>query len=175
MRKISLIVLILFICVVNDAFAQLKKANRYYDSYDYPKAIRLYTKAVKKNENAEALEKLANSYRLTKKYPQAELYYARLVKLPNIDPINHFYYGMVLKNNGKIDEAKEQFRAYVNSAPNDKVAELSVRSCDEIKVWINKTKQFEVTPVPNINSVHSDFSPVYYKNEMVFPSAPRTW
>ena len=142
----------------------------YYDRYDYPKAIQLYTKIVKNTDNAEALEKLANSYRLIKQYQQAEIYYARLIKLPNIPPIDYFYYGMVLKNNGKIDEAKEQFKLYTNSAPNDKVAELSVSSCDEIKLWISKTKQFEVALVPEINSVHSDFSPVYYRNQMVFVS-----
>lgn len=170
MKKFSSIGLLFFMVLANTAFAQLKKANQYYENYDYKKAIQLYTKAVKKSDNAEALEKLANSYRLTKNYQQAELYYARLMKQPNVNPINHFYYGMVLKNNGRIDEAKEQFKLYTNSAPNDKVAELQVRSADEIKIWINKTKQFEVAPVPDINSVHSDFCPVYYKNQLVFVS-----
>lgn len=170
MKKIKSISLLFLIVLVSSSFAQLKRANKYYDNYDYVKAIQLYKKAVKKKDNKEALEKIANSYRLIKNYTQAGVYYSQLMNQANVDPINYFYYGMVLKNNGKIDEAKEQFKKYANSAPNDKKAELSVKSCEEIKLWISKTQQFEVKLLENINSAHADFSPVLYKNEMVFVS-----
>ena len=170
MKKIKSIGILLLLVLVNVSFAQLKRANKYYDNYEYVKAIQLYKKAVKKSDNKEALEKIANSYRLTKNYKESEKYYAQLVKLSNVAPINNFYYGMVLKNNGKIDEAKEQFKIYANSAPSDKKAELSVKSCDDIKIWISRTQQFEVNKIDNLNSVHSDFSPVMYKNELVFVS-----
>ncbi len=170
MKKIKSIGIILLVIIVNTSFAQLKRANKYYDNYEYIKAIQLYKKAVKKKDNKEALEKIANSYRLTKNYKEAEGYYAQLVKQSGVTPINNFYYGMVLKNNGKIDEAKEQFKIYANSSPNDKRAELSVKSCEEIKLWISRVQQFEVSSVANLNSVHSDFSPVVYKNDLVFIS-----
>ncbi|MBL0329021.1 MAG: hypothetical protein IPP64_06305 [Bacteroidetes bacterium] len=120
MKKIKSLGLIVLIVISSTSFAQLKRANKYYDNYEYIKAIQLYKRAVKKKDNKEALEKIANSYRLTKDYKSAEGYYAQLVKLSNVAPINNFYYGMVLKNNGKIDEAKEQFKIYANSAPSDK-------------------------------------------------------
>lgn len=170
MKKIRSFSILLFIVIVNTLFAQLQRANKYYANYDYAKAIPLYKKAVSKNESAEALEKLANSYRLTKKYAEAEVMYSRLMKQTDIAPINHFYYGMVLKNNNKIDEAKEQFKLYANAAPDDKKAELSIKSCDDIKLWVSKTQQFEVKPVLNINSNHSDFCPVVFKNKMIFVS-----
>lgn len=170
MKKIKSISVLLLLLFVNVSFAQLKRANKYYDNYEYVKAIQLYKKAVKKSDNKEALEKIANSYRLTKNYKESEKYYAQLVKLSNVAPINNFYYGMVLKNNGKIDEAKEQFKIYANSAPSDKKAEMSVKSCDDIKIWISRTQQFEVNKIDNLNSVHSDFCPVMYKNELVFVS-----
>lgn len=170
MKKIKCIVLLLCVILANSLFAQLKKANKYYENYDYAKAIPLYKKAVKRKGTVEGLEKLANSYRQVKDYKNAELVYAELMKQPNFDVINHFYYGLVLKNTGKIEEAKEQFRIYTSAAPTDKVAQLSVKSCDEIKLWITKTQQFEVTLIPNVNSAHSDFSPVYYKDQMVFVS-----
>jgi flagellar motor protein MotB len=170
MKKVKTISLLLLLVFVNTTFAQLKRANKYYDNYEYIKAIQLYKKAVKKKDNKEALEKIANSYRLTKRYKEAELSYVELMKQPGVAPINNFYYGMVLKNNGKIDEAKEQFKKYANSVPSDKKAELSVKSCEDIKLWISRTQQFEVNLVENLNSVHSDFSPVLYKNDLVFVS-----
>jgi outer membrane protein OmpA-like peptidoglycan-associated protein len=170
MKKIKYIGLLLLIVMVNDSFAQLKRANHSYENYDYAKAIQLYTKVVKRKNNAEALEKLANSYRLTKEYKKAELYYAQLMKQPTVAPIAHFYYGLVLKNNNKIDEAKEQFKTYANTAPNDKQADLSVKSCDEIKLWITRTQQFEVNTIAEINSIRSDFGSVVFKNQLVFVS-----
>ncbi|MDQ3048507.1 MAG: OmpA family protein [Bacteroidota bacterium] len=170
MKKIKLFSFLLLTVIVQTAFAQLKKANQHYENYEYAKAIPLYKKALKKDENAEALSKLAASYRITKNYQQSELYYARLMKLNNVDPIDHFYYGMVLKNVNKIDEAKEQFKIYANAAPTDKKAEISVRSCDDIKLWISKTQQFEVNPVENLNSVNSEFGPAFYKDKLVFVS-----
>ena len=170
MKKVKTITLLLLLIFVNTTFAQLKRANKYYDNYEYIKAIQLYKKAVKKKGNKEALEKIANSYRLTKHYKDSELSYAELMRQPGVAPINNFYYGMVLKNNGKIDEAKEQFKIYVNSIPGDKKAELSVKSCEDIKLWISRTQQFQVNLVENLNSVHADFSPVLYKNQLVFVS-----
>ncbi|MCW3082897.1 MAG: hypothetical protein JWP12_263 [Bacteroidetes bacterium] len=170
MKQVKFFILLFLILAVNSAFSQLKRANKYYDDYEYSKAIPLYKKVIKKSTTTEALEKLGTSYRLTKNYKEAEVIYADLIKQADAAPIDHFYYGMVLKNNNKIDAAKEQFKIYVDAVPSDKVAELSVKSCDEIKVWISKTQQFEVTLVPDINSVHSDFCPVFYKNTMVFTS-----
>lgn len=170
MKKIKSLGLIVLIVISSTSFAQLKRANKYYDNYEYIKAIQLYKRAVKKKDNKEALEKIANSYRLTKDYKSAEGYYAQLVKLSNVAPINNFYYGMVLKNNGKIDEAKEQFKIYANSAPSDKKAELSVKSCEDIKLWVSRVQQFEVSKIENLNSSHADFCPTLYKNELVFVS-----
>lgn len=170
MKKIKTASLLFLVIIANNLFAQLKRANKYYDNYDYAKAIPLYKKAVKKNASAEALEKLANSYRLTKDYRNAELVYAELMKQDNFSAIDHFYYGTVLKSNNKPDEAKAQFRIYLDAAPADKLAEVSLRSCDDIKAWMTKTQQFEVAPVPGINSIHGDFSPVFYKNSLVFTS-----
>lgn len=161
---------VLFLLIVSAAFGQLKRANKYYDNLDYAKAIPLYKKVVKKNEQAEPLRKLANSYKAVKDYPQAELYYARLMNQQNTVPMDHFQYGMVLKNNNKIDLAKEQFKIYASTAPSDKIAQISVKSCDDIKLWISKTQQFEVNPVENINTIHSEFCPVFYKGQMVFVS-----
>ena len=139
MKKIKLIPLFILFLFANGLLAQLRRANAYYEQYDYARAIPLYKKAVKKSATAEALEKLANSYRLTKNYVEAEVVYADLMKQPNISPIDHFYYGLVLKNNNKIDEARAQFRMYADAAPADKTVEISLQSCDDIKVWTSKT------------------------------------
>lgn len=165
--------LIFLFIIVSSSFAQLQRANKYYSDYDYIKAIELYKKVLKKEDNTEALEKIANSYRLTKKYQQAETYYARLVKKEGLDPINYFYYGTVLKNNKKIDEAKIQFKAYSNAVPDDKKVESQFRSLEEIKIWVSRAKQYDVKPAQSINTVHAEFCPVLFKNQIAYASSKK--
>ena len=116
MKKVKTITLLLLLIFVNTTFAQLKRANKYYDNYEYIKAIQLYKKAIKKKDNKDALEKIANCYRLTKQYKQAELSYADLIKLPGIAAINSFYYGTVLKNNGKIEVQQKQIQLLLDKS-----------------------------------------------------------
>ncbi len=170
MNKIKTASLLILIVITTTANAQLRRANKYYDHYDYAKAIELYQKCLRKSEDGEVLEKIANSYRLTRNYTEAEKYYARLITLPGINPINHFYYGEVLKNTKKVDEAKQQFTLYLQSVPNDKQVEESAKSCDEIKLWVKKTQQFDVAPVTFLNTKHSEFSPAVIKDKLVFTS-----
>lgn len=162
-----IILLFFFAC---PAFAQLDKANKYYDDKEYTKAIKLYENILRKGDNAEALEKIANSYRIVKNYPQAEAYYTKLVKQSGIAPINHFYYGLVLKSMAKIEEAKEEFTTYSKSVPADKKTTLLIKACDEYKSLNKKLPQFEVHELANVNSASAEFSPVLFKDELVFVS-----
>lgn len=168
--KISFFHIVVFLLICSPSFAQLEKANKYYDNKEYSLAIKQYENILKKNESPEALEKIANSYRLIKNYQLAELYYARLMKQKNVSPINHLYYGMVLKSNNNIDEAKAEFKSYSLAVPDDKIGKLLMKTCDDIKVLTKKTKQFDVSLVANINTALSEFSPVIFKNQLVFVS-----
>ena len=169
--KISVVFnIFVFLLICTSSFAQLERANKYYDNKEYDLAINQYEKVLKISESAEALEKIANSYRLTKKFQQAEFYYSRLMKQKNVSPINHLYYGMVLKNNNEIDEAQEEFKSYAVSVPDDKMGKILIKSCDDIKALLKKTKQFEVSLLPQINTAQAEFSPVLFKDQLVFVS-----
>ena len=105
MKKIISLKILLLLFAFN-SFAQLKKANQYYSNDEYTKAIPLYIEVLKTEpDNIQALEGIANSYRLTRDYTQAEPYYERLIKQNGVDPLNHLYYGLVLKGNNKPKEA----------------------------------------------------------------------
>lgn len=134
-------------------------------------AIKGYESYLQKNEtNIEALEKVANAYRITKNYQQAEVYYSKLLQQSNVPPINHYYYGLILKNNNKIDEAKEQFKKYTTAVPGDKKGTLLLKSCEDAKKLLKKAKMFDASLVPDINTASSEFSPVIFENQLVFVS-----
>lgn len=170
MKRVIFTKIIILLLLSSASLAQLDRANKYYDDKEYTKAIKLYENVLKKEENAEALEKIANCYRFLKDYSQAELYYEKLMKHNNIEPVNHLYYGTVLKGNNKYDEAKEEFKLYAAAAPNDKKAELLIKSCDDIEKLSKKIKQVEVNLLPDINTEASEFSPVFFKDQLVFVS-----
>jgi len=149
-------------------YAQLKKANSSFDNYEYYKAIGLYQRIVKKDSNAFALQRLGDCYRLLKDYPHAELVYRAAVKRKGVDPIVLFYYGQALKNNGKITEAREQFAQYVKLVPADKKATVSLKTCDDIKIWVTQPSHFEISNERKLNTRFSEFSPVLYQNKILF-------
>lgn len=153
------------------ACSPVKKGNRYYKRYDYANAIKYYGKAAKrKNPNPVAVQNLAHSYRLIKDYAKAEEMYAKAVTLDKKDPIVHFYYGEMLRSNGKMEEAKEQYRMYVKQVPEDVIADVRIKSLDEVKVIMSQAPQYDVVNLEEINTGAAEFSPVYYKNGMVFVS-----
>lgn len=176
MKKIncnSIIVLnLLFFVQPANVFAQLKKASQLYENYNYGNAIPLYEKLVRKNPpDPVAVKNLARCYFYTKNYKKAEELFAIAVAIDSTDPMNHFLYGAVLKNNNKLDEAQQQFTLYTEKAPSDKLAEIEIKSIEEIKKTLTqKTPDYEVFNLKDINSTGSEFSPVYYKDGIVFIS-----
>lgn len=152
-------------------FAQLSKANKYFDAENYSDAITYYTKVLKKDaSNKEATQKVAYAYRKLKDYQNAEVYYAKATELNPQESDNYLYYGQALKNNNKVKEAKVQFEKYVAKNPNSFMGKLMVQSCGDIKEWESEEKAFEVAIVENINSENSDFCPLAYEDGLIFVS-----
>jgi outer membrane protein OmpA-like peptidoglycan-associated protein/tetratricopeptide (TPR) repeat protein len=169
MKKVAFVFFLLIVTSLV-SYAQLDKANKHFENREYGKAIEVYKNILKKGENLEALENIANSYRYLRDYAQAEGYFEQLIKKGNTASVNNLYYGLVLKANGKTDEAKEQFKAFAKIFPNDKKVELYIKSCDIQKSLEKKAKQYTVALDAKINSEFSEFCPVFYKDNLVFVS-----
>ncbi len=169
-KKIGLTFAII-VGVVQISFAQLNKANKYFEEGKYIDAITYYQKVLKKEtNNKEANQKIALSYRKIKDYQSAETYFAKAVEISPEESTNYLYYGQTLKNNNKVKEAKVQFEKFVAKNPTSFIGKLMVQSCADIKEWESEEKAFEVTIVENINSKNSDFCPLVYEDGLVFVS-----
>ncbi|MFY9307592.1 MAG: OmpA family protein [Bacteroidia bacterium] len=161
---------IFFLLLSAPAFAQLDRANKYYEKNELSKAIKSYEEVLKKGENAEALEKVANCYMLIRDYENARAKYEKLMALNTAQPLNHLYYGFVLKGLKKYDEAKEEFKKYAEAFPDDKKAPLLIKSCEDVRALSKKAKQFDIATIPGINSEVSEFAPVVLDDKLVFIS-----
>ena len=170
-------ILILLSCLIlaPQAFAQLKQANEYYKNYSYAKAIPKYERIEHKTKHhkKEVAEKLANSYRMTNEYDSAEQKYDRLLGMRNINPVNHLYYGEILKSNRKPNEAKDQYLAYAQKVPKDERAKREINNLTITRLWTIKPQTFVVYNLEALNSSISDFCPIPYKDGLVFVSERR--
>jgi len=151
--------------------AQIKRGHRFFEAGDYSRAIPAYEKGLRKKNDIKAMVNLANAYRITKNYAKAEEWYAKAVAAdPNCHPMVHFYYGMVLKNNGKIADARVELLKYMNLDPQNKFAKDQVEALDNIQVWLSQTPRYAVRNAGTLNSPESDISPAYFESGLLFAS-----
>lgn len=160
----------------SSAIANTKKADRLFNNWEYFKAAELYKKEAAKNPSADVYYKLGESYRMMNSYKQLEQAADDKVNSYGTYKIPEFYlnYGQVLKNNGKNEEAKAAFRKYAELVPNDPQGNFYYSSMDIIKNDHEWDEPIKVENVSELNSSNADYSPVKYKDGIVFTTARKT-
>lgn len=150
--------------------ARLKRGDNYYESLAYPLAIKSYEKGLKKERDLRSMERVADAYWKIGDTEGAERWYAELVKTKGSAPINKFYYGEVLKANGKYTQARTWFEAYLQTGENPKRAATFIESCDYAMQLKEDSSRYEIKPV-DFNVGASDISPVVTRQGMVYSSS----
>lgn len=158
------------------AIANTKKADRLFNNWEYFKAAELYKKEAAKNPSADVYYKLGECYRMMNSYKQLEQAADDKVNSYGTYKIPEFYlnYGQVLKNNGKNEEAKAAFRKYAELMPNDSRGNFYYSSMDIIKNDHASDETIKVDNVAELNSSDADFSPVKYKDGIVYTTTRKT-
>ncbi len=148
-----------------------RQADGAMQKLDYITAISLYQQVLEKDEqNADALTNIAECYRKINDKENAEIWYAKVVRLPGAKPVHKLYYGMMLQANGKCNAAKAWFNQYTKEAPDDARGQYQARACEIEEELKNKNKGlYVISPMP-FNSNLDDFSPLVFGNKIVFAS-----
>ena len=168
-KKYFFLVLILLICC--PVSAQLQRGDKYFNEGEFAKAIPAYERILKNKSDSAVMENLANCYRITKNYKKAEEWYSKTIAAnPNCKSIVYFNYGIALRNNGKIDEAKNQLQNYISKNTNSQTAELQVRSIDYVMNSQSQVPLYAVWNSPSLNTPSADLSPLYFQNGLLFIS-----
>ncbi|MDQ4141257.1 MAG: OmpA family protein [Bacteroidota bacterium] len=154
------------------AQSALRKANQLFDSYKYSLAIEEYKKTIeRKAPTLIVTQHLADANRLSNHSVAAETWYAEVLKFPEAEPINIFYYAQMLHTNGKYEEAKVQYLQYAEKVPAEAAqARKLAESCDLASQWLKREPLVEVKAVTELNSLNADFSPIVYNNNIIFTS-----
>jgi outer membrane protein OmpA-like peptidoglycan-associated protein len=164
--------LILFCLLFTGMHAQYKKGIKYYNRFDYYKAIDKFKHAIKPGSKnyTEALIKLADSYRFIRDFKNAATYYKLAVESGPVDALTHYYYGVSLKSNNQYEEALTEFKLYLKDFPADSKAKNAVRSCTEMRAALSVEPEYKTLNLKAVNTKNSEFCPVVYGNELVFIS-----
>ena len=161
---------IAFTSIMFSAFAtngQVEKANEYYENYQLGRAIELYKKAVKKEpNNFEALKKLGMASLKLNRYEEAETYLQRAYSQKEVDEETMLAYGRALKQNKKLNEAKDVFSALAKRNP--EVGKRFVFAVKQISKWEEEDKGYQVTAMTSINTEDAEFSPYQLNEDIIF-------
>ena len=163
LSRLSILVLLLSGC----AGYHIRQGNRLYDDFAYSMAIKEFQKGLSKKEFPNARIKLAESYRKMNDLPHAEEAFAKAIQLPETQPIHKMHYAQILMRNGKYDQAKIYLDQYLTAVPSDASAGKLRSSCDSISKWLADSIKYTVQ-TSTLNSGQSNFSPVFYKEGVVF-------
>lgn len=174
MLKLKLIItgiLIFSALSAQDFVMKEKLADKYFNQFDYYKAIPMYEQLIKGNPNTYRIsEKLAESYRKINDNINAEHYYAILTDSTSPKKEYMLYYAQALAHNGKYKESAEWYSKYGKEEPADKRSEGFNDAYKNISKLMSDSSRFQISKSPYCTSA-SDFGPAYYGNKIVFVSS----
>ncbi len=163
--RIHLISILLFYFSIQIT-AQEKKANQLYDNLGYLSAAEEYQNMKAEDMTFETKEKLANSFRLNSQFESAEYWYAQIVQEAT-NPTTLLQYAQMLQSNGKCEDAIRWYQAYQQKSSD------THRSFIEDCAELNNFEQYEHIKISQesiLNSDKHDFSPIPFKNGILFTS-----
>jgi outer membrane protein OmpA-like peptidoglycan-associated protein len=147
----------------------VKEANLHYKNLEYHTAALQYEQYLKTKQDNVAEIRLAECYYHMNHFPQAGRLYSKAIQYQQITDVNLLQYAHILKHNQDLAGARKMFSQYLAKHPTDAAAKNELRSCDSIESYNRYSYQYIVNEAP-FNSKLSDFSPVFYKDGIVFCS-----
>ncbi|OAB80091.1 OmpA family protein [Cochleicola gelatinilyticus] len=177
MKKIY--TLLLFIAVASSvATAQnkdTKKADELYDRLAYTDAAKAYEKLLSKGKSSRyVFERLGNSYFFINNTGKAETYYKRVVKGRNVEAETVYNYAQSLKANGKFSDYNTWMQKFSEMKPNDSRAKEFLKNPNYVPTLTDKTPEFSVKNMADLNSKYADFGGIIYGKDFYFASGRNT-
>ncbi len=181
MKKYNIWLLAFIFLIAQPTYAQsgrLKAANRSFENMSYIEAIRNYedylrTAKVGSPEMKEALTKLGYSYRKVQDSRNAERIYAELIDRysKDLESEIYLYFAQALANNGKYKESQKMYSRYGQEQTTDMRGRRFTVAYMDNSHFFQDSATYKIDYLYALNSRQSDFSPMYYKNGLVFVSA----
>jgi len=145
-----------------------KIGNKRFETFSFQDAIKKYDKM--KDKDASIYRKLAEAYFNIGEYKKSEDAYKSFVKKKGRNSEDVYKYASVLAINEKYDESEKWMETFYSTSSKDIRAKLHHDNKGFYKTLL-KDKNNLIVKNLDYNTFHSDFSPVYYKDKLVFTSS----
>ncbi len=117
--------------------------------------------------------KIAECFRMANHIKDAEVWYKKALEYSTEQGLL-FKYALMLKSNGKYNQAMQLFKEYTLSNPNDRArATKQLQACRQAMEWQEKPTDHKIFPVNSLNSTASDYSPVIYQDKLLVITSSR--
>ena len=146
----------------------LRRAYIEYQSLRFAATIKELEKVLQKDpSNVNAMEMMAGSNRNIKNYDEALYWYGELCKEKNIKPEWALYYAEALANKEKYEQSEQWYRKFLSMRPSDRRADAFSKA--NLDLFSKNAGDYRVV-YSNINTDNSEYSPMYYKDGLIFVS-----
>lgn len=147
------------------------KADNLYDDLGYMASAEHYEKLVADGKaTQEVMAHLANSYRLNGDTETAEYWYSKFIGQTN-NAKHILHYAMVLQSNLKCEDAVRWYKEYQDVSSDEN--RTFIENCSQLDQF-KDNENVEVSLQDGLNTSHLDFSPIPYKNGVIFTSTRGT-
>ncbi|MCH2021776.1 MAG: OmpA family protein [Saprospiraceae bacterium] len=172
----NVIYILLLVSFSIHVVAQKSKADKHYDSKGYGVYLELKSNEDLAKIDLNTLIRMARSSRKTGDSQTAEKLYAILIEKDEKEPMYHLHYAKALQTNGRYLKARNHYRICdkmleekANGKPFDQRAKLGWQACNQM-AELRAIGEVNIINDPVLNSSNIDFSPIYYKDGIVFVS-----
>lgn len=160
-------ILLSAICCSCGVKARIKKADKRYAIGEYYAAGEIYrgtykqVKVKNKPLRAYVAFQQGECYRYINN-PRAITAYQNAIRNRYPDSTIYLHYAQVLHYQGKYPEAQKQYKIYLQSHPDDYVAQSGLYACQQIGDWRQQSSRYKVTLAKEFNNKRSSsFAPVF--------------
>lgn len=150
------------------SYAQEKQATNLFERGQYSKAARLYEEALEKDSTSMlAINNLAHCYRAEKRYADAERMFRKTLSFSEPFSLNRYHHAEMHFLLGNFEQAEQLLQEFLFVEPDNVAAKRLLENCGIVNQW-HDSDLFKVVSLRSINSPFADFSPVVFKNGLVF-------
>lgn len=152
-------------CSLSQRIAKADKKmalGEYYRAADMYKAVYPSISSTKKRAiKASVAAKMGHAYRIVENNRKAEQAYKNAVRYGSKDSLLYYYYGEVLRENGKYAEALKMYTQFQKLCPESHLADSAMVSCTLASNKNHPKSRYEVKKDTRFNSRASDFCPAF--------------
>jgi outer membrane protein OmpA-like peptidoglycan-associated protein/tetratricopeptide (TPR) repeat protein len=153
----------------------VKRANEFFDRFDYPEAIARYEQIQEKEKHLsfDVSRRLAVSYMKVLDYEKAEAQFKKVISWGDqskVQAVDYYYYARMLEANGKYEESVAWMEKFMElSAFDTRALANEGYGMERIRRLQKDPEKFDIR-YTQINSENDDFGPAFFGNQIVFAS-----